>query len=85
MFQSLKLNARFVYLFIEFTASMLFSMMFVVVSLYEATVAGLSPFQLVMVGTTLELAAFVFEVPTGVVAPDGGKATLAAISYRQDQ
>src|SRR5512135_848823 len=68
MFRNLKLNARFVYLFIEFSASMFFSMMFVVTSLYEATVAGLTPVQLILVGTTLELAAFVFEVPTGIVA-----------------
>src|SRR5512147_271954 len=68
MFSKLKLNARYVYLFIEFTASMCFSMMFVVTSLYEATVAGLTPVQLILVGTTLELSAFLFEVPTGVVA-----------------
>jgi len=68
MFSNLKLNARFVYLFIEFSASMFFSMMFVVSSLYEATVAGLTPVQLILVGTTLEISAFVFEVPTGIVA-----------------
>jgi len=68
MFSNLKLNARFVYLFIEFSASMFFSMMFVVTSLYEATVAGLTPVQLILVGTTLELSAFIFEVPTGIVA-----------------
>jgi DHA3 family tetracycline resistance protein-like MFS transporter len=43
-------------------------MMFVVTSLYEATVAGLTPVQLILVGTALELSAFVFEVPTGIVA-----------------
>ena len=43
-------------------------MMFVVTSLYEATVAGLTPVQLILVGTALEISAFVFEVPTGVVA-----------------
>lgn len=68
MFSNLKLNARFVYLFIEFCASMFFSMMFVVTSLYEATVAGLTPVQLILVGTALEISAFVFEVPTGIVA-----------------
>ena len=68
MFSTLKLNARFVYLFIEFTASAFFSMMFVVTSLYEATVAGLTPVQLILVGTALEVSAFVFEVPTGIVA-----------------
>ena len=68
MFSKLKLNARFVYLFIEFSASAFFSMMFVTTSLYEATVAGLTPVQLILVGTALELSAFVFEVPTGIVA-----------------
>jgi DHA3 family tetracycline resistance protein-like MFS transporter len=43
-------------------------MMFTVTSLYEATVAGLTPVQLILVGTTLEISAFVFEVPTGIVA-----------------
>lgn len=68
MFSTLKLNARFVYLFIEFTASAFFAMMFVSMSLYEATTAGLTPLQLVLVGTTVELSIFVFEVPTGIVA-----------------
>ena len=68
MFSNLKLNARTVYLFIEFSASTFFSMMFVVTSLYEATVAGLTPVQLILVGTTLEVSAFLFEVPTGIVA-----------------
>ena len=43
-------------------------MMFVVTSLYEATMAGLTPVQLILVGTALEISAFVFEVPTGIVA-----------------
>lgn len=43
-------------------------MMFVTTSLYEVTVAGLTPLQLVLVGTTLEISAFVFEIPTGIVA-----------------
>jgi MFS transporter, DHA3 family, tetracycline resistance protein len=68
IFRLTKLNPRFVYLFIEFSASAFFSMMFVVTSLYEATVAGLTPVQLILVGTALELSAFVFEVPTGIVA-----------------
>jgi len=42
--------------------------MFVVTSLYEAKVAGLTNVQLILVGTTLEISAFLFEVPTGIVA-----------------
>jgi DHA3 family tetracycline resistance protein-like MFS transporter len=63
-----RLSPTRVYLFIEFSASACFSMMFVVTSLYEATVAGLTPVQLILVGTALEISAFVFEVPTGIVA-----------------
>jgi MFS transporter, DHA3 family, tetracycline resistance protein len=68
MVSNSRLNAKFVYLFIEFSASAFFAMMFVVTSLYEATVAGLTPVQLILVGTALEVSAFVFEVPTGIVA-----------------
>jgi DHA3 family tetracycline resistance protein-like MFS transporter len=68
MFSTLKLSARSVYLFIEFTASAFFAMMFISMSLYEVTVAGLTPLQLVLVGTTLEASIFLLEVPTGIVA-----------------
>lgn len=63
-----KLDATKVYLFIEVAASTFFSMMFVSMSLYEVTVAGLTPLQLVLVGTTVEMSIFLFEVPTGIVA-----------------
>jgi epoxide hydrolase-like predicted phosphatase len=54
MFQTLKLNARTVYIFIEFSASIFFAMMFTVTSLYEATVAGLTPVQLILVAQRLK-------------------------------
>jgi MFS transporter, DHA3 family, tetracycline resistance protein len=57
-----------VYLFIEIATSTFFPMIFVASSLYQVTVAGLTPLQLVLIGTTLELAAFVFEIPTGIIA-----------------
>lgn len=79
MFQ--KLDATKVYLFIEFTAYTFFSMMFVTTSLYEATVAGLSPLQLVLVGTALEVSAFVFEVPTGIVADVYSRRVSIIIGY----
>ena len=81
MFRDSKLDATRVYLFIEFTTSMFFSMMFVAASLYEATVAGLTPLQLVLVGTTLEVSAFVFEVPTGVVADAYSRRLSIIIGY----
>jgi DHA3 family tetracycline resistance protein-like MFS transporter len=81
MFSNLKLNARFVYLFIEFSASAFFAMMFVTTSLYEATVAGLTPVQLILVGTALEVSAFVFEVPTGIVADVYSRRLSIVIGY----
>ena len=81
MFSNLKLDATKVYLFIEFTASAFFSMMFVTMSLYEATIAGLTPLQLVLVGTTLEASAFVFEIPTGVVADSYSRRLSIIIGY----
>ena len=57
-----------IYLFIAIGASVFFPMIFVVSSLYQITVAGLSPLQLVLIGTTLEVAAFIFEIPTGIIA-----------------
>ena len=81
MFRNLKLDATKVYLFIEFTASAFFSMMFVTMSLYEATVAGLTPLQLVLVGTTVELSVFLFEIPTGVVADAFSRRLSIIIGY----
>ena len=81
MFPNLKLDPTKVYLFIEFTASALFSMMFVTMSLYEATVAGLTPVQLVLVGTTVEVSIFLFEVPTGIVADAYSRRTSIIIGY----
>ena len=76
-----KLNATTVYLLIEIAASSFFSMIFVASSLYQVTVAGLTPLQLVLVGTTLEIAAFVFEVPTGVVADVYSRRLSVIIGY----
>ncbi|MBT3314761.1 MAG: MFS transporter [Anaerolineae bacterium] len=61
-------NPTKIYLFIEVAASIFFPMIFVASSLYQVTVAGLTPLELVLVGTTLEIAAFLFEIPTGIVA-----------------
>jgi DHA3 family tetracycline resistance protein-like MFS transporter len=81
MSSRLTVNPTSVYLFIEFSASAFFSMMFVVTSLYEATVAGLTPVQLILVGTALELSAFLFEVPTGIVADVYSRKLSIVIGY----
>ncbi len=63
-----KFSAYAVYLFMEFATSLLFWMIFTVDAVYQVSTVGLNALQLVLVGTTLEVSAFVFEVPTGVVA-----------------
>jgi MFS transporter, DHA3 family, tetracycline resistance protein len=45
-----------------------FTLSFTVNLVYMATVVGLTPFQLVLVGTVLEITGLLFEVPTGIVA-----------------
>jgi len=68
MFRKLKLDATRVYLFMELAIALSLCLVFTTNSLYEATVARLVPLQLVLIGTTLEISTFLFEVPTGIVA-----------------
>ena len=63
-----KRDAYAVYLLSEGAAALFYSLIFTVSSLYQVLVVGLDPLQLVLVGTTLEVVAFCFEVPTGIVA-----------------
>lgn len=52
----------------SFFASFLFTAIFTVSMVYQVDVAGLDALELVLIGTILEVSAFLFEVPTGVVA-----------------
>lgn len=63
-----KWDPRLVYLILSGGQSMLFSFIFGVGMIYQVQTVGLSPLQLVLVGTTLEVSIFLFEVPTGIVA-----------------
>ncbi len=57
-----------VYLAQEAAGSFCFMMAITAAGLFMIQVAKLDALQLVLVGTTLELSAFIFEVPTGVLA-----------------
>jgi DHA3 family tetracycline resistance protein-like MFS transporter len=57
-----------IYLILAAGQAVFFSLIFTVNMVYQVTVVGLSPLQLVLVGTTLEATCFLFEVPTGIVA-----------------
>ena len=52
----------------EGVASFLWTLVFTVTAVYFVTELGMSPFELVVVGTVMELSVFAFEVPTGIVA-----------------
>ena len=81
MFHKLKLDATRVFLFMESAVPLFLCLVFVTNSLYEVTVAGLAPFQLVLIGTTLEVSTFLFEVPTGVVADAYSRRLSLIIGY----
>jgi MFS transporter, DHA3 family, tetracycline resistance protein len=57
-----------VYLFFEAGASFSFALWSTLTALYRIQTVGLDPFQLILLGTVLELTVFVLEVPTGIVA-----------------
>ncbi|HSQ26803.1 MAG TPA: MFS transporter [Anaerolineales bacterium] len=63
-----KHSAYHVYLALQAASSFLLSMIFTASSVYQVIMAELTPLQLVLVGTTLEVTIFIFEIPTGVVA-----------------
>lgn len=56
------------YLLLRGSSDFLFTLIFTLNLVYQATVVGLSPMQLVLVGTLLETICFLFEMPTGIVA-----------------
>ena len=76
-----KLPAYRVYLITEFVVAIFFAMIFVASGVYQVTTVGLDPLQLVLVGTTLELSAFLGEVPTGVVADAYSRRLSIIIGY----
>ena len=63
-----KLSAYKTYLLFSAIAAMCFSLVTTVMVVYHIEIVHLNPLQLIIVGTTLELACFIFEIPTGIVA-----------------
>lgn len=63
-----RLNAYPIYLILRGGQSAFFALVFTINMLYQVETVGLSPLQLVLVGTSLELSVLIFEVPTGIVA-----------------
>ena len=57
-----------IYIFNSILMSAAFSLVFTINQIYRVQTVGLNPLQLVLTGTTLEVTAFLFEIPTGVFA-----------------
>jgi MFS transporter, DHA3 family, tetracycline resistance protein len=63
-----KVSQRTIYLIYTGATAFLFSLVFTVNQIYRIDMLKLNPLQLVLVGTVLEASAFIFEIPTGIVA-----------------
>ncbi|WP_410208741.1 tetracycline efflux MFS transporter TetA(P) [Fusobacterium sp.] len=63
-----KLSAYKIYLLFSAITAMCFSLAATVMIVYHIEKVHLNPLQLILVGTTMETACFLFEIPTGIVA-----------------
>jgi MFS transporter, DHA3 family, tetracycline resistance protein len=63
-----RLDAHLVWLSYQAVEAFAFSLGWTVAAVFFVRELGLSPLQLVLVGTVMEVAYFLFEVPTGIVA-----------------
>jgi MFS transporter, DHA3 family, tetracycline resistance protein len=69
----LKLRPETVYLLLTGLYTFTFSVVLTVAIVYQTQQAGLTPFQLVASGAATQVATFVFEVPTGLLADVKGR------------
>ena len=76
-----RLPAVPVFLAIEGFGSLAFMLTFTVTNVYYVTEVGMSPLQLVLCGTAMELAIFLFEIPTGVVADSVSRRLSVIVSF----
>ncbi len=76
-----RLDANAIYLLMVASSSFFFSLAFTTGALYRFQTAGLNPLQLVLLGTMLEGAIFLFEIPTGVVADIYSRRLSVIIGY----
>jgi DHA3 family tetracycline resistance protein-like MFS transporter len=67
------LRAYPIYLGIKGSFALFFTLWATVASVYRIEVVHLDPLRLVLLGTALEVAVFLFEVPTGVLADTYGR------------
>ena len=62
------MKPRRLYIILSSVMGLAFHLMFTAAALYRIDIALLAPYQLILLGTALEISIFLFETPTGVVA-----------------
>lgn len=62
------MNTKKIYIILRSVMGLAFNMSFMATAIYRIDIANLEIYQLILVGSALEIAIFLFEVPTGVVA-----------------
>jgi MFS transporter, DHA3 family, tetracycline resistance protein len=81
MFDRQKFRPETLYFIILIVSTCCYGLVFTVNTLYFVSSVKLSPLELVLIGTALELAVFLFEVPTGVVADVFSRRLSVIIGY----
>ncbi len=76
-----KLPAYTVYLILSGGMAFFFTLWGFITGIYRVEDVGLTPFQLIMLGTALELTVLLFEVPTGIVADLRSRRLSVLIGY----
>ena len=76
-----RLPAATAYYASEVWISAAFAVSFTVTAVYFVQDVGMNPLQLVLVGTVMEAAVFLFEIPTGVVADTFGRRRSVLIGW----
>ena len=77
----MRLRAQTVWYVDAAVDSFLSSLIFTVTAVYFVTELEMSPLQLVLVGTVMELTVFLFEVPTGIVADTYSRRLSVVVGY----
>ena len=77
----MRLGAERVWYAYEGVDSFLSTLIFTVTAVYFVTELDMSPLQLVLVGTVMELTVFAFEVPTGIVADTYSRRLSIIVGY----
>lgn len=75
------MDARKLYIFQVAILNLVMTMMMTAAIVYRIDLAKLEPYQLILLGTALEIAVIFFEVPTGVVADKYSRKLSVVIGY----